>query len=104
MAEELIISISGMRGIIGENLSASTATDYGSAFGTFLKANYKKDGKLTVCIGRDSRPSGQMLESAVAAGLCAVGIDVVVLGLVITPTVGVMLRELGCKDKRNLFC
>jgi len=97
MAEELIISISGMRGIIGENLSASIATDYGSAFGTFLKANYKKDSKLTVCIGRDSRPSGQMLESAVAAGLCAVGVDVIVLGLVITPTVGVMLRKLGCQ-------
>ncbi|MCK4888233.1 MAG: phosphoglucosamine mutase, partial [Planctomycetes bacterium] len=96
MAEELIISISGMRGIIGENLSASVATDYGSAFGTFLKANYKKDDKLTVCIGRDSRPSGQMLESAVAAGLCAVGVDVVVLGLVITPSVGVMLRQLSC--------
>ena len=96
MAEELIISISGMRGIIGGNLSASIAADYGSAFGTFLKSNYKTHDKLTVCIGRDSRPSGQMLESAVAAGLCAVGVDVVLLSLVITPSVGVMLRQLGC--------
>lgn len=96
MAEELIISISGMRGIIGKNLSASIATDYASAFGTFLKSNYKKQGKPTVCIGRDSRPSGQMLESAVAAGLCAAGVDVIILSLVITPTVGIMLRQLNC--------
>ncbi len=96
MSEELIISISGMRGIIGENLSASIAVDYASAFGTFLKANYTKDGRPVVCIGRDSRPSGQMLESAVTAGLCGVGVDVVVLSLVITPSVGVMLRQLGC--------
>jgi len=84
MAEQLIISVSGMRGVIGENLSAPIAAEYGCAFGT------------TVCIGRDSRPSGQMLGSAVAAGLCAVGIDVVDLGIVTTPGAGVMLSELGC--------
>ena len=37
MAESLIISISGMRGIVGENLTESVATEYGWAFGTFLK-------------------------------------------------------------------
>jgi len=37
MAEQLIISISGMRGIVGENLTASVAVEYGCAFGTFLK-------------------------------------------------------------------
>ncbi len=95
MAERLIISISGMRGIIGENLFPDTAAQYGAAFGTFLKRN-KNKGKLTVCIGRDSRPSGQMIESAVSAGLCSAGIDVIQLGLVITPSVGIMVRELNC--------
>ena len=95
MAEELIISISGMRGIIGENLSASIAAEYGCAFGTFLKRN--STGKeLKVCIGRDSRPSGMMIESAVAAGLCSAGINVIRLGIVTTPCVGIMIRDLGC--------
>ena len=97
MPEELIISISGMRGIVGENLTDSVAADYGSAFGTFLKSRYTcREGKLSVCIGRDSRPSGPMLKSAVTAGLCAVGIDVIDLELVTTPGVGIMLRQLGC--------
>jgi phosphomannomutase len=85
-----------MRGIIGENLTASIAVEFGCAFGTFLKD--KHDGKkerLSVCIGRDSRPSGEMLQSAVIEGLCAAGIDVVGLGIVTTPGVGVMLRELA---------
>jgi len=97
MAEQLIISISGMRGIVGENLTASIATEYGSAFGTFLKKRHAgKKEKLSVCIGRDSRPSGKMLKSAVTEGLCKVGIDVIDLGLVTTPGVGIMVRELGC--------
>ena len=97
MAEQLIISISGLRGIIGENLTASVAKEYGSAFGTFLKdrAAGKKE-KLSVCIGKDSRPSGEMLKSAVIDGLCKVGVGVIDLGLVTTPCVGIMVRELGC--------
>ena len=97
MSEQLIISISGLRGIIGRSLTASIAADYGCAFGTFLKSGRAgaEDGKLSVCIGRDSRRSGQMLTSAVAAGLCSVGVDVVDLGIVPTPTVGVMLTHLG---------
>jgi phosphomannomutase len=97
MAEQLIISISGMRGIVGENLTASVAEEYGCAFGTFLKnRNAGKKEKLSVCIGRDSRPSGEMLKTAVTEGLCKVGVDVIDLGLVTTPGVGIMVSELGC--------
>jgi len=98
MPEQLIISISGMRGIVGENLTASVAADYGCAFGSYLKSSSagEKNKGLSVCIGRDSRRSGQMLCSAVAAGLCAVGIDAIELGLAATPSVGVMVRQLGC--------
>jgi phosphomannomutase len=95
MAEQLIISISGVRGIIGDNLTPSIAAEYGCAFGAFLKGKYVRN-KITVCIGQDSRTSGQMLKSAVSAGLCAVGIGVVDLGLVTTPSVAVMIRELQC--------
>lgn len=97
MAEELIISVSGMRGIVGENLTASIAAEYSRAFGTFLKDRYAgKKEELSVCIGRDSRPSGQMLKSAVIEGLCSVGINMIDLGLVTTAGVGIMVRELGC--------
>jgi len=86
-----------MRGVVGENLTASVAGDYGCAFGTFLKNIHAgKKGKLSVCIGWDSRPSGQMLKSAVTEGLCTVGVDVIDLGIVTTPSVSIMLRELGC--------
>ena len=95
MAEQLIITVSGMRGIIGDNLTATVATEYGCAFGTFLKES-DPGSRPSVCIGTDSRPSGQMLKSAVTAGLTGVGIDVIDLGLVTTPCVGVSLRELGC--------
>jgi phosphomannomutase len=105
MSEQLIISISGVRGIVGENLTASVAGEYGCAFGTFLKDlsagrlgdRYAAENrKLSVCVGRDSRPSGQMLKSAVTAGLCSVGIDVIDLGIVSTPGVGIMVKQLGC--------
>ena len=97
MAQQLIISVSGMRGIIGENLTPAIAAEYGAAFGSFLKSQADATGRRpTVCIGRDSRVSGPMLAAAVTAGLCAVGVDAVDLGLVTTPGVGIMLRELGC--------
>jgi phosphomannomutase len=97
MAENLIISVSGMRGVVGENLTPLVAAEYGCAFGTFLRSNLEiGSGPLTICIGRDSRISGPMLTAAVTAGLCAVGIDVIDLGLVPTPSVGIMVRHLGC--------
>jgi len=97
MTEQLIISISGVRGIVGENLNASVAVEYGCGFGTFLKDAKAGSGeRLSVCIGRDSRPSGQMLKSALTAGLNAVGIDVLDLGIVTTAGVGIMVRQLGC--------
>ncbi len=98
MAEDLIVSVSGMRGRVGENLTPVVAAEYGSAFGTFLRDNIDTGGRpFTVCIGRDSRVSGPMLMSAVTAGLCAVGINVIDLGLVPTPSVGIMVRHLGCE-------
>jgi phosphomannomutase len=97
VAAELIITISGMRGIVGENLTQAVAAEYGCGFGTFLKQRFRSGTqKLSVCIGRDSRPSGQMLSSAVADGLCSAGVDVVDLGIVTTPGVGIMTRHLNC--------
>lgn len=96
MAGELIISISGMRGIIGENLTGDIAARYGAAFGSYLKEHMPEGRRAAVCIGRDSRPSGMMLTAAVSAGLMGVGLDVEDLGIVTTPGAGLMIGELGC--------
>ncbi|MBN2019457.1 MAG: phosphoglucosamine mutase [Sedimentisphaerales bacterium] len=97
MADELIITVSGLRGIVGKNLTPEVAAAYGRAFGEFLRGrSIAKSKRLAVCIGRDSRPSGEMLSASAAAGLVAAGIVVTDLGLVTTPSVGIMVRHLNC--------
>ena len=96
MAGELIITVSGLRGIVGENLTPQVAADYGRAFGSFLRSHNLNIEKLIVCMGRDSRPSGQFLADAVTSGLTSVGVSVINLGIVTTPTVGIMVKHLAC--------
>jgi phosphomannomutase len=97
VGQKLIISISGLRGIVGENFNESVANSYGKAFGTFLKKSFKGDKeKLCICIGRDSRTSGKSIGGAVIDGLCEVCVEVVDLGIISTPGVGVMIKELEC--------
>ncbi len=83
----LIKSTSGIRGIVGNGLDAIIVEDYAKAFGTFVK-------KGKVVVGRDSRVSGETLKKAVVKGLSAVGIDVVYLGIVPTPTVEIAVKGL----------
>lgn len=84
----LIKSISGIRGTIGgkagENLTPLDIVKFTAAFGTWLK---KKTGTTKVIIGRDARPSGEMVNTLVASTLQGLGINVVDLGLSTTPTV-----------------
>ena len=87
--DRLIVSVSGVRGTIGGTLTPRVACDFGCAFGTLLGA-----GK-TVILARDSRTSGPMIRSAVAAGLMATGVNVVDLGLVTTPGAALMTRKLA---------
>ena len=97
MSQSLIVSISGLRGIVGEALTPAVAAEYGAVFGTFLRDQARAEhGRPVVCMGRDSRPSGLMVQSAVTAGLCSAGVDVIDLGIVTTPSVGIMVRHLGC--------
>lgn len=84
---ELIVSVSGIRGIIGESLTPDVAARFASALGTYLKG-----GK--VLVSRDSRPSGDMLRHAVFSGLLAAGCQVEDIGIQPTPTVGVAVRNL----------
>ncbi len=85
----LMVSVSGIRGQIGRTLTPEVAARFGAAFGTMLGA-----GK-TVVVGRDSRPSGPMVRNAVTSGLLACGVKTIDLGLVTTPGVALMTRELG---------
>lgn len=85
----LIKSISGIRGTIGgKSGSALTPLDvvkFTAAFGTWLKQGAAHSAKIV--IGRDARPSGEMVSRLVSATLQALGLDVVDLGLSTTPTV-----------------
>ena len=86
----LIKSISGIRGTIGgevnKGLTPIDTVKFASAYGTWLK-NQNPKKRLKVVIGRDARPSGQMVSDLVCSSLIGLGIDVVNLGLSTTPTV-----------------
>jgi phosphomannomutase len=83
-----MVSISGIRGVVGEGLSPELVARYASAFGEYC-------GGGPVVLGRDTRPSGPVMRHAVVAGLCAAGCKVLDVGVVPTPTVAVLVEELG---------
>jgi len=85
---EPIISVSGLRGIVGETLTPDLAVRYVAAYASTLP-----EGRLLVA--RDGRTSGLMLARAVHAGLQAMGLDTLDAGVLPTPTVGVLMREVG---------
>lgn len=84
----LMVSVSGVRGIVGESLTPTVALEFAQAYGTLL-------GGGRVVLARDTRPSGAMFEAAALAGLLAAGCTVTQLGIVMTPTVGRTIREGG---------
>lgn len=94
----LIKSISGIRGTIGGKVNAGlTPIDtvkFASAYGTWL-INNNPNQKLKVVIGRDARPSGQMVSDLVCSSLIGLGIDVINLGLSTTPTVEIAVPMEG---------
>jgi phosphomannomutase len=83
---EPIISVSGLRGVVGETLTPEVAIRYAAAFAATLPPG-------DILIGRDSRPSGRMLSLAIQAGLQALGRTTVDAGIIATPTAGVLLRH-----------
>ncbi len=85
---EPIISVSGLRGIIGESLSPTIAAQYVCALAAKLDP-----GSLVVA--RDGRATGAMLANAVCGALAAVGRPVIDAGVAATPTLGVLIGQLG---------
>lgn len=85
---KLMISVSGMRGVVGYTLDPLLVLKMGNAFGRWV-------GNRTVVVGGDTRPSHAMVKSAVVAGLTSAGASVIDIGIVPTPTVQQAVRFHG---------
>jgi phosphomannomutase len=82
----LKISISGVRGVIGDSLTPALLTRFAQAFGTYV-------GSGTIVIGRDPRTSGEMVKQAVIAGLLSSGCRVIDIGMCPVPTIQLLVRQ-----------
>ncbi len=82
----LKISISGVRGVVGQSLTPKLLTRFAQAFGTHT-------GSGTIVISRDPRTSGEMVKHAVVAGVLSTGNRVVDIGMCPVPTVQLQVRQ-----------
>jgi len=85
-----MVGVSGVRGIVGKDLTPEVVTRWARAFGTWAREGKGDEGRgkrTSVVVGRDARTSGPAFAAAVTAGLTSVGCDVIDVGLVPTPTV-----------------
>ena len=82
----LMISVSGVRGIVGQSLTADLVVKWAMAFGTFCKPG-------PVVVGGDSRVSKTMMRAATFAGLSGAGSRIIDVGVVSTPTVGLAVEH-----------
>ena len=86
----LMVSISGIRGIVGDGLDPNTIIKYTSAYADFIG-----DGKIV--IGRDARITGEMVDQLVTGTLLAKGLDVINIGICPTPTVQYTVTQLNAE-------
>lgn len=89
---ELIVSVSGIRGIVGEALTPEVVARYAAAHGACRR---EATGRPSIVLGRDSRTSGPMFVAAAEAGLRSVSCDVVHVGMACTPTILLAVERLG---------
>ncbi len=85
---KLMIGISGVRGVVGDNLTPELLVNLGQAYGTWAEG-----GKVVV--GRDTRASGDMVKHAVFSGLLSAGCRIVDVGVCGTPSAAMMIRKLN---------
>src|SRR5438445_1892415 len=92
MSDTLMVSVSGVRGLVGTDLTPEVVARWAAAFGTWARDG-KGEGRrgkgktARIVLGRDARTSGSMFADAATAGLMSVGCDIIDVGLVPTPTV-----------------
>ncbi len=82
----LMISVSGIRGIVGESLTPKNLTAFAMAFASWIFRR-KHEKKPRIVIGRDTRPTGKAIGDLVSNTLLLCGCDVIDLGIATTPTV-----------------
>lgn len=82
-----MLSVSGCRGIVGESLTPDVVARFAGAFAGFLASRVKSP---TVVLGRDGRAGCEMVHHAALAGLLGAGVNVVDLGVAMTPTVAIL--------------
>ena len=90
MQETLKVGVGGVRGIVGESFTPQLAVEFAQAFGALV-------GPGLVVVGRDTRPSGVMIERAIVAGLQSVGCRPVLVGIVPTPTIMMKTAQLQAR-------
>src|SRR3990172_4694299 len=83
-----IVSISGLRGVIGEGLDAEYVVRFAMALGTMAEGG-------SVVVSSDGRGSGEMVRHAVLSALLATGCRVIDVGIQSTPTCGVLVDHLA---------
>jgi phosphomannomutase len=83
--EGLMVSVSGVRGRVGEGLTPEVVAKYAAGFGAWARSRVV--GDATIVVGRDSRVSGPMFHRVVLSALQSVGCNVMDVGMVPTPTV-----------------
>src|SRR5690625_7514880 len=84
MPSDLMVSVSGVRGRVGEGLTPEVIARFAAAFGTYLRSTGSERPK--VVLGRDSRTSGPLFTRVVTAALQSVGADVIDIGIAPTAT------------------
>ncbi len=84
----------GVRGVANRDLTPILAYKIGMAGAYVLTRNAKGPVKPTIVIGKDTRISGDMLEAALTAGICSVGVDVLRVGVMPTPAIAFLTRDL----------
>src|SRR5438552_2880447 len=89
MSDTLMVSVSGVRGLVGTDLTPEVVAGWAAAFGIWSRepGTGTRKRRPRVVLGRDARTSGRMFALAATAGLQSVGCDVIDVGLVATPTV-----------------
>lgn len=85
----------GVRGVANSELSPVLAYRIGMAGAYVLSRNAKGPVKPKIVIGKDTRISGDMLEAALTAGICSVGVDVLRVGVMPTPAIAFLTRDLN---------
>jgi phosphoglucosamine mutase len=89
MNRRRLFGTSGIRGVVGQDLSPDFCRRVALAIGTTLSES------STVCIATDTRISRDVIKGAIATGLLSCGVNVVDLGILPTPALALLTRELG---------